>query len=219
MKSYHITADCCTYPSLLKLAEKTQKEQGWERVVAEPQNVPCTVMEEGTHLLRVRDMIDAAQSDNGQDIIVITRNDTCLASDAFRRIKQALQKNDACYSYDRIMNAIESEPIPDSLIYSGEDSNYSTMIAFRKSWWDANKKHYKGILYDRDGWDLVFRLLIDETHIGKGPKLMNVSYRGKFTPPCWDDKVKYNMLGNRVNAITVHNFLLKRKIIPEKFGF
>ena len=200
-----------------KIAAQSWARQPWTEFPVE--QLPRWWREEGVSLPYIKDLFDAGcVSRLPTDIIVFTNADCITRSDAVLQIISHLQKSTACYSYrfdfnHKLMKLPTDPEFSKGQLYPGSD-----LVAFRASWWMANRHKMPDMVLGYEAADPVLRQLVDETNLGMSNEVVGLIAHERHYSRWEDSKNRYRLKGQLHNLILAKKFFQQRRINPAQFG-
>jgi len=175
--------------------------------------------EEGIALPYFRDLFDSGISGKSpQDIVVFTNRDTIVRSDATLQIISKLQQTTACYGYRIDYGHKLMKPPADSEFSKGQLYPGSDLVAFRVSWWTANRHRMPDMVLSFEASDPVLRQLVDETNPGMSNEVIGIIAHERHYSRWEDANNRYRLKGQLHNLMLAKKFFQQRKINAANFG-
>lgn len=141
----------------------------------------------------VTDMVDrAADHANDWDIIVLTNDDTCVAPNLDKTLKQVISECGACWSARREHRVINHVMTQDEIM-RGYKHVGADLFAFTKEWWLDHGHQMPDMFMAFENWDYVMRTVIEE-HGGK-----------EIEGLCYHEIHQGDWLKNRESPAAKHN--------------
>jgi hypothetical protein len=205
-----------------ELAKKTWSKLSWNDRKIESSKMGRLFVEGNASLPYIRDVIDAgAEGLSTKDLIVFTKNDTCVAQETIEEIKKAAARVPAFYCIRREFKKELNEPMSDINIKMGlmYKKNPADLFGFTAQWWKANRRNFPAMIMGRERWDTILTTLIDECGMWPDTVLNDIVYHEMHDAFWAEPDIRVKLTGNRVNYDHAVAFFKKRGVSHEKFGF
>lgn len=203
----------------LKVAAQSWARQPWREYPVE--QLPRWWREEGRVLPYIKDLFDAGCLARApSDIVIFTNADSIVRSDATLQITSKLQQTLACYAYRFDFGHKLLVPPLDSEFTQGRLYPGSDLVAFRVSWWLANRYKMPDMVLGFEAADPVLRQLIDETNRGTDNEVIGIiAHERHGGHGYWEHPDnRYRLRGQIHNLTLAKKFFQHRKINPANVG-
>jgi hypothetical protein len=194
----------------------TQYRRGrWTNFPVRNDDLPRLFEDTGRKLPFVKDLLDLGCKQG--DAVVLTNTDTCFSESATMRIADQLRHTQACYSF-RVDFQRLTRPLRDDELRGGVKYPGSDLFVVKSDWWRQNRDKMPDMVLGSEAWDLVMRLLIDESHPGFVCRFDDVIYHERH-PSVWEDvKNRATLPSQKHNIALAKQFLVARGVDPRKHG-
>jgi len=203
----------------MKVAHQSWTRQPWQEQPVD--QLPRMWREEGRVLPYIKDLYDAGCSERvPSDIIIFTNSDCIVRSDTTLQVASKLQQTTACYAYRFDFGHKLMSPPTDSEFTQGRLYPGSDLVAFRVSWWLANRHKMPDMILGFEASDPVLRQLVDETNSNTDNEVIGIiAHERHGGNGYWEHpNNRYRLRGQLHNLALAKKFFQHRKINPATFG-
>jgi hypothetical protein len=202
-----------------KIAAQSWSRQPWLEYPID--QLPRWWREEGRELPFIRDLFDSGCLNRApNDIVIYTNADILVRSDCAVQITTHLQKSNACFAYrldfqHKLNRVLEDSDFSKGALYPGSD-----LVAFRVSWWAANRNKMPDMILGFEASDPVLRQLVDETNPGAATEVVGIiAHERHGGNGYWEHPDnRYRLKGQIHNLTLAKKFFEHRRINPANFG-
>lgn len=200
------------------VAQSSWRAQPWIDCGVDDDLLPRAWIESGRRLPYLRDVIDIACREKSEsDIVIFTNADIGVVSSCCAAIVVTLQSADACYAFRRDFKRLDQPP-PDATVASGSDYPGSDLKAFRVGWWIRHGSSLPDMILAAEGWDAVFRVLIESTNRNTQVSVPNIIWHERHASRWEQPRHRYTLGMQLHNLRLAWSWLAARGLHPASFG-